>query len=183
MDLMRIPLTDKFLLLLYDFYEATDRALEPPEIFKLRSIKEIGVDLHFWEELERKKRKRQFHQFIDYLKKSGYIKIENLQGKQGILLTPRGRQKALKRKFKNAKPEGLKKRKDRKWVMLIFDIPERKRKYRDDLRKSLYALGFQMLQKSVWISPYDVNQELEKIVRAYQIEGYIRIFLIEEIEI
>jgi CRISPR/Cas system-associated protein endoribonuclease Cas2 len=180
---MKIPLTDKFLLMLYDFYEATDRFLEPPEIFKLRSMREIGVDLHFWEELKRKKRRRQFHQFVDYLKRSGYIKIENLQGRRGILLTPKGRQKALRAKFRSARPRGLKKRKDRKWIMIIFDIPERKRKYRDDFKEFLYSLGFQALQKSVWISPYEVSRELEEIVRIYRIDAYIRTFLIEEVEI
>ena len=169
--------------MLYDFYEATERALEPPEIFKLRSMREIGVDLHFWEELKRKKRRRQFHQFVNYLKRHGYIKIENLQGKRAILLTPKGKQKALKTKFKLKKPEYLRKRKDGRWIMIIFDIPEKKRKYREGFRKLLYSLGFQKLQKSVWISPYEVSRELEEIVRIYQIDAYIRTFLIEEVEI
>jgi len=180
---MKIPLTDKFLWVLYDFYEATGNFLEPPEIFKLKTFREgLTLDPHFWTMLERKKRRKQFSQFVDYLKKRGYIKITNLQGKKAILLTPRGKEKALRAKYL-IKSEGLKKRKDGKWVMIIFDIPEKKKKYRDDFRKFLYTLGFQKLQQSVWISPYEISRELEEIVRIYRIDSYIRTFLINEIEV
>ena len=67
--------------------------------------------------------------------------------------------------------------------MVIFDIPEKKRKIRDLFRKNLLVLGYQRLQKSIWVCPYDVFKETEELIRDYLIDFYVRIFLIEEIEL
>ena len=44
---------------------------------------------------------------------------------------------------------------DKKWRILVFDIPERQRRLRDGIRRTLLANGFVRLQDSVWIYPYD----------------------------
>ena len=180
---MKLPLTDKFLWDLYGFFEIVGDIAKSPEIFKIKSWNEICYpeNSKFWREYEKKKNKKQFGQFINYLKKQGYIKIKNLEQEKGILLTLKGKQKVLKVKYK-LNPI-FKKRKDKKWIMVIFDIPEKKRKYRDDFRKFLYTLGFQKLQQSVWVSPNDAYEDLEKVIRIYSLDKFVRIFLIEEIEI
>lgn len=183
---MRIPLTDKFLWDLYCFLEKLGDVLEPPKIFKIKNWRDIcNPEISkFWREYEKRRNKRQFGQFINYLKKSGYIKVKNLETGKGILLTPKGAQKALKVKYKENKLNSkLKKRKDKKWIMVIFDIPEKRRIYRDDFRKFLRSLGFQKLQQSVWVSPSDVYNDLEEIIKIYFLDKFVRIFLIEEIEI
>lgn len=181
---MKLPFTDKFLWALYNFFESTDEALALPEIFRLKTMKDVlspGRD--FWDILEKKKRKKQFAQFINYLKRKGYVRINNLEGKKGILLTSFGKAKVLKVKVFIEAEAGLKKRKDGKWIMVIFDIPEKKKRHREELRKILYALGFQKLQKSAWVSPYDVLGKLEGAISGYNLDYCLRTFLIEEIEI
>ena len=123
--------------------------------------------------------KRQFAQFVNYLKREGYIKIGNLKKKQGILLTPKGREKVLKVGYKLL---NKKQRKDKKWIMVIFDVPEKMRNYRDGFRTFLLSFGFQRLQKSVWVCPYDVLEKVEEIIGIYSLDRFVRIFLIEEIE-
>jgi DNA-binding transcriptional regulator PaaX len=54
---------------------------------------------------------------------------------------------------------------------------------RDLLRELLYLLGYRMLQQSVWVCPYDVLKETEAIIQKLSLERYVKIFLIEEIEI
>ena len=44
---------------------------------------------------------------------------------------------------------------DRKWRVLIFDIPEYRKGTRDKIRYTLQTIGFVHLQHSVWIYPYD----------------------------
>jgi len=176
---MRLPLTDQFLLDLYNFIQKIDRASElfiPP-----RTMREaLYPDFYkLKREYERKKAKRRFSQFVDYLKKKNYIQIKNLKEKQGILLTEKGFEKITNLKFKIGE---RKRRSDGKWQMIIFDIPENKRYLRDLLRQKLYLLGYKMLQQSVWISPYDVSKETEKFLRKYSLDSYVRLFLIEEIE-
>ncbi|KPJ56325.1 hypothetical protein AMJ49_05170 [Parcubacteria bacterium DG_74_2] len=184
---MKLPLTDKFLWDLYSVLGDLGKIAVPHEIFRVRSWSEVcnPDSFKFWREYERKRNKRQFGQFINYLKKKGYIKIKNLEEEKGILLTSKGRQKALiaKHKLSPKFKSKLKKRKDQKWVMIIFDIPEKKKKYRDDFRRFLYNLGFQKLQLSVWVSPYEVRKDLEEIIRAFYLDKFVRIFIIKEVEI
>jgi DNA-binding transcriptional regulator PaaX len=52
---------------------------------------------------------------------------------------------------------------------------------RDLFRKNLQALGFKFYQKSIWISPFDVFSQLEAIIRSFDLEKYVKIFLIEEV--
>jgi len=47
------------------------------------------------------------------------------------------------------------KRWDGRWRVLIFDIPERRKKVRDQVRRMLWSVGFIRLQDSVWLYPYD----------------------------
>ena len=44
---------------------------------------------------------------------------------------------------------------DGKWRMVIFDIQEKKRKIRVQIRRILGQTGFYRLQDSVWVYPYD----------------------------
>jgi DNA-binding transcriptional regulator PaaX len=47
---------------------------------------------------------------------------------------------------------------DGKWRVLIFDIPERRRRSRDTIRMRLRASGFLRAQDSVWIYPYPCEE-------------------------
>ncbi len=49
---------------------------------------------------------------------------------------------------------------DGKWRVVFFDIPEDLRKVRDDLRTELKKLGFGLWQRSAWLTPFDLTQEL-----------------------
>lgn len=62
---------------------------------------------------------------------------------------------------------------NRKWHIVVFDIPENKRRIRNILRKKLKALGFGMLQASVWISPYPYLGDVEEIVKFYHLKPYV----------
>jgi len=176
---MKIPITDKFLWDLYKLIETSGDVLNtvfPP----IPTMKEaIYPDLRkFRREYEKRKLRKNFSQFIYYLKRQGYIKVKNLESKKGFILTKKGINKALKTKFKIGKK---KRRKDKKWIMLIFDIPERKRALRNLLRETLSFLGYKMFQKSVWICPFDVLKETQDFIQRNSLDCYVKLFLIEEI--
>jgi hypothetical protein len=174
---MKLPITDVFLWKLYALIEdvkgAYDLFAPPRSFFQIAYPDQVRLQ----EEYKRQKAKRSFSQFIGYLQQKGYIKVKALDGTRGIMLTLKGAKKVLEtqRKLKEKK-----RRKDGKWIMLIFDIPEKRKKERDFLRDALMDLGYQMFQQSVWMCPYDVHAETEKAVRAYRVIPYVKIFLIEE---
>ncbi len=53
---------------------------------------------------------------------------------------------------------------DSQWRVLIFDIAEKRRGRRDALRRQLCQIGFGHLQRSVWISPFNVVDQLQEIL-------------------
>lgn len=176
---MKLPITDKFLFGLYNFIEGIDETFD---IFSPRTMKEVCYpDLYrLKKKYARERTKKQFSQLVYYLKRKGYIKTKSLEQKQGIILTRKGADKVLKVVLKSVE---RKPRKDNKWQMIIFDIPEEKRHLRDLLRENLHILEYKMLQQSVWVCPYDVLRETENILRRYSMDQYVKLFLIEEIEI
>lgn len=52
------------------------------------------------------------------------------------------------------------------WYMLIFDVPEKERHYRDTLRGFLKRMRMGCLQKSVWITPRDIRPEYDDLETA-----------------
>jgi len=178
---MKLPLTDQFLWELYNFLEKVEEILEPPEIFKLHTMRSAVAtpeQRELWQRLEKKRSKRQFAQFVNYLKRKGYIKIATVKEKRAILLTPKAKEKILKIK---TKLKNKKERKDKKWIMLMYDIPQAKNRQRILLREVLKNLGYQRFQKSIWVCPYDVLDETKEIIDFYHLNPFAKIFLIEEI--
>ena len=176
---MKLPVTEKFLLDVYGYIEKIDKTFD---IFAPRTMKEVCCPnlYELKNQYRRKQTKQQFSQLIYRLKKNGYIKIKNLKQNEGIVLTKKGAEKVLKVKLKT---KNNKKRSDGKWQMIIFDIPEEKRYLRNLLREKLLFLKYKMLQRSIWICPYDVSKETEFVLRKYSLDSYIKLFLIEEIEV
>lgn len=132
---------------------------------------------HFLQKLRRGRDRRKFCWFIDYLKKKNYIKLKKEQNKKFILLTQKGQDKILNIYIKKAK---RKRRSDEKSVLIIFDIPEALRKSRNFLRVNLKIMGYQMIQQSAWLSPYDVLEITQKLIKQYDIKKYVKIFLVSK---
>jgi DNA-binding transcriptional regulator PaaX len=94
------------------------------------------------------------------LKKQGYINFYKKNNQIFISLTQKGQKKAG---WLNIDKLKIKKsiKWDGKWRVLLFDISEMKRLYRESLRGKLISMGFVMFQKSAWIIPYDCVKEIE----------------------
>jgi len=68
---------------------------------------------------------------------------------------------------------------DGKWRVVVFDIPETKKIAREVLRDKLKEIGFVKLQKSVWICPYECQNEIDFIASVYGVEKYINYMVVE----
>jgi phenylacetic acid degradation operon negative regulatory protein len=62
------------------------------------------------------------------------------------------------------------------WRILTYNVPERDRKLRDELRSDLTWLGFGQLTVSTWISPRRVADYVADLIRAYQMQPYVQLF-------
>ncbi len=71
---------------------------------------------------------------------------------------------------------------DKKWRLVIFDVPEKKNKERRAFSVKLKDLGFYPLQKSVFIYPYDCRDEIDFICEFLSINRYINYCLVESLD-
>ena len=98
-----------------------------------------------------------------------------------LRLTPKG-ESVLRayelRDYRLKKP----KRWDGKWRVLIFDIQERKKKTREQIRRTLAAIGFVRLQDSVWIYPYDCEDLLTLLKSDFHIGKELLYMVVDQLE-
>ncbi|HBO16699.1 MAG: Transcriptional regulator, PaaX family [Candidatus Moranbacteria bacterium GW2011_GWE2_35_2-] len=128
-----------------------------------------------FEKLKNKKfQEKTIRQSIRRLQKQGFVKKEG----SSFLLTEKGRNildYVLKRK------KVLDKKWDKKYRVVIFDIPEDMRKDRDWLRGELYLLNYKQLQKSVFMSKYPLTSDLIREIKMRKIGNYVDYMLVEKI--
>lgn len=118
-------------------------------------------------------KKHNFNHLVWRNIKTGYIERVEKQGEAYIRLTSQGTKK-ITRDFPLL---SLQKRKwDKKWRVVIFDIEEVNRGARDRLRKKLKELGFGMIQKSVFVSPHDIIQDLLEFIETAGLDKVVYAF-------
>ncbi len=92
------------------------------------------------------------------LKQKGEIEFVERSGKKYARLTERGKlvlgldQEQLR--LATQKPR----RWDRRYRLVMFDVPERRKTVRDRLRTEMSKAGFLRMQDSVWLYPYDCEE-------------------------
>lgn len=64
---------------------------------------------------------------------------------------------------------------DGRWFFVLFNIPERQRKYRDILRNRLANVGFGRVQNSLWVTARDVAFELVDVLEHDRIKRAVTI--------
>ena len=70
---------------------------------------------------------------------------------------------------------------DKKWRIVAFDIPEKKKNGRDALRQKLQELNFYQLQKSVFVCPYPCEKEVHFLSEFFDIGDFVNIIIADNI--
>lgn len=118
--------------------------------------------------------RNQLFQALNVLKLGKFLEIKNKpDGTKYINLTHKGKNRADKFSLGELaikKP----KRWDKKWRIVIFDIPEERKNLRDELRRCLKLLGFAEFQKSVFAFPYHCEDEINILVNFFGLHEHVR---------
>lgn len=69
---------------------------------------------------------------------------------------------------------------DGKLYLITYDIPEDKKKERDYLRDQLKQLGCALLQKSVWVTPYNPKRIIADFVKERDLIGLVLVSELNE---
>jgi DNA-binding transcriptional regulator PaaX len=140
--------------------------------------------LMIFDKLGKKHGKYDYHRFkrnLYYLKNKGYVKTKNNGGETMIYITQKGIKKYYcykTRELKITKPKNW----DKKWRIVIADIPEEKRPIRNVFRRTLVRIGFCQLQKSVWVHPYECQKEIEFLKDVYELKNYLYFIIADKID-
>ena len=186
---MKLRLTEKFLWDIFELIKVKDEIMDSiwskqhygfkhplamawPSYFEYKDA--------YWEKYKDKKKREKWAKMISYLKNKGYLNVKDLKNRKAIIITQKGFDKIFDTKIKLI---DKKKRKDKKWRMVLFDIPEEKRKHRDLFRNQLKCLGYKRLQRSIWVCPHDVLKDTQFLTKRYKLDRFVRLLLVEEVKI
>jgi len=71
---------------------------------------------------------------------------------------------------------------DKKWRVIIFDIPEKMKKVRNHVTFLFRRIGFVRLQDSVWVYPYNCEDIVTLLKTDLKVGKYMLQLLVDEIE-
>jgi virulence-associated protein VapD len=100
------------------------------------------------------------------LERRGMVRIVKKQGEVRVYLTDKGQQELLKYQLREKRLMGG--RWDKKWRIVIFDIAEKRRSARDRIRIDMKVFGFEKLQDSVWVYPYECEEVISLLKTRYK---------------
>lgn len=112
----------------------------------------------------------------------GLIVFEKRNGKNYARITPAGQKTLALEQQKATLIDGKKRRWDKRWRVIIFDIPEKRRRTRDSLRITMRKLGFARLQDSVWVYPYDCEDLMALLKADLKLGVAVLYMVVEHIE-
>lgn len=131
------------------------------------------------------KRKRfqkgEFLQDLRRLQERRLIDYQELDGGQvKITLTKKGKKESLVYNLDDIKLDS--ERWDGKWRLVMFDIPHSKKKAREALRGKLKSIGFYPIQKSVFLTPYECEKEIDFMCSIFEVRDHVLVFYVGNFE-
>lgn len=114
-------------------------------------------------------------QVINRLEKQKIVEIVDDE----VKITEKGREKILK--FDLDRME-LKREIDGKWRLVIYDIANLRKTQREHFREMLKKMRFLQLQKSVYLTPFKWEDEIEYLRQLFNIKKEVQIIKVANIE-
>lgn len=107
---------------------------------------------------------------------------EDAHGNQTFRVTDIGRTEI--EKILKEMPAGIARpnRWDRKWHLILFDIPVALNSARDALRYGLRSLGCYQIQRSAWVHPFPCVEEIKIMAVKLGVQNYVEIYTIEDFQ-
>ena len=145
-------------------------------------LSRLGVGskrLWYWEyyqsmkdDIKDVKLRRQIYQQIYHLERFGYLDKKGLTKKASdmILGIVSGKKQVTRTKEW-----------DGKWRIVIFDVPEKRKSVRNVFRSCIKRLGFQLLQYSIWVSPFGDFDEIQHLAKEYKMEKCVVLIIADKI--
>jgi DNA-binding transcriptional regulator PaaX len=118
---------------------------------------------------------------IQYLRQRGMIESFVEDKERYFELTPKAIETIKHKEYQNIsipRPDSW----DKKWRLVIFDIPEDDKVGRNIFRGKITSLGFKQIQKSVYAYPFECSKEIVKISNHLGLNKFITIIFADIIQ-
>jgi CRISPR-associated endonuclease Cas2 len=112
----------------------------------------------------------------------GLLTFEERDGKRYARLTTAGQKMLEMTERETLLKQQRNKRWDKRWRVIIFDIPENKKRIRDRLRETVKSFGFLHLQHSVWVYPHDCEDLIILLKAELKIGKDVLYMIVENLE-
>lgn len=118
---------------------------------------------------------RKFNNTVHYLKRRKLIIVkENTDDSIKVELSKKGKKKILTYNLEKLKIKSMKKW-DGKWRFAMFDIPNKFKARANALREKLKEFGLFQFQKSVWVYPYPMENEVDFIIQVFEVKPFVKL--------
>ncbi len=134
-----------------------------------------------WHKNWGKIKRQRIYEAIRRLNKKRLIELVEKNDKLYIEITENGKKLINNFDYDDIELPNYKKW-DKKWRMVIFDVPEKKKKERRALSAKLKDLCFYPLQESVYIYPYDCQDEIDFVCSFLSIDHYVNYCVVDMLD-
>jgi hypothetical protein len=120
-----------------------------------------------------------YRNLVAWLKRDGIVKEIIVKKQKWLCITSKGkkyRDMLLKRQRDELPKPHYIKRKQKRAIIVAFDIPEKEKRKRDWLRQALKNIGFCMAQKSVWIGYAEIPTKMLRDLHRLRLLKFVEIF-------
>ena len=151
--------------------------MDPDQVHIPGYIRRSGWTVPYIETARKRQKleQKKLYQRIAYLKRKHYLELQKEGEERLWKLTAKAKYEILRLQFALHMIAQKKKKWSGNFYIIVFDIPESKRVYRDFFRKLLKQHNFRMLQLSVWMTRYDPRPAITQLLRYLELESYFEI--------
>ena len=118
---------------------------------------------------------------VDRLLRKGKVEVRETDGGKEVKITNKGKTEIIRYRLEELrliKPVQW----DGKWRLVMFDVDERFRHKRDELRRWLVKLCLKLMQKSVWVYPYPLEEQIKFLREILETPHAVKLVTAEKID-
>lgn len=115
------------------------------------------------------------------LKRQKLIQIDTEQENIRITITPSGAYRLLALGADEVEIPYMKKW-DNRWRLVCFDIPKGKNNERSYFNRRLHELNFTMIQKSMWVHPFECFDQIRIVTDYANLSRYVSVMEITKLD-
>lgn len=116
--------------------------------------------------------RREIREKAKYLRLKKFIRIQKEGDKIICKITKEGQLRVLCQKICHQERFLS----EKNYTIVVFDIPEDAKRTRIQLRRQLKKFGFELYQRSVWVSQKNVAEDLSRYIRCIRAQKWVSVF-------